>query len=270
MEAGDHEPLARHHGEDALAGGHRLLLLVVDVEMQVRPLQRHHIMAAGIGPVEQALAFALYMERQQTGRMSEGVDRADAGHHLVARLDEGRALGERQTDFHVELAVELARLAHVLALLPEVEIGGAEHITRLREHRHAALGQPADMIGMAVGDHHHVDVLRLVAGLRHARDQIARRQPAFKLLVLVAQRAVAGVEQHQLLAGIDHRRRERMLVAVGLDAVGRGERLHLAGCRLAAEAGAEPGADDLAVHDGGDLEAAELEAVDGRLHFALH
>ena len=39
---------------------------------------------------------------------------------------------------------------------------------------------------------------------------------------------------------------------------------------LAAETGAEPGADYLAVHDGGDLEAAELEAVDGRLHFALH
>ena len=50
----------------------------------------------------------------------------------------------------------------------------------------------------------------------------------------------------------------------------RGERLHLAGRRIAAEAGAEPGADHLAVHDGGDLEAAELEAVDGRLHFALH
>ena len=31
--------------------------------------------------------------------------------------------------------------------------------------------------------HDHVDVLRLVAGLRHARDQVARRQPAFELLV---------------------------------------------------------------------------------------
>ena len=92
------------------------------------------------------------------------------------------------------------------------------------------------MIGMAVRDHHHVDVLRLVAGLRQARDQMARRQPAFELLVLGAQRAVAGVEQHQLLAGIDHDRRERMLVAVGIDAVGRGQRLDVRRGRLAAEA----------------------------------
>ncbi len=83
------------------------------------------------------------------------------------------------------------------------------------------------MVGMAVGDHHHVDVLRLVAGLRHARDQVARRQAALHLLVFVAQRAVAGVEQHQLLAGIDQHRRERMLVAVGVDTVGLGQRLDL-------------------------------------------
>ena len=270
MEAGNHEPLARHHGEDALAGGHRLLLFVVDVEMQVRPLQRHHIMAAGVGPIEQALALALDMERQQSGRMPERIDRGDARHHLVARLDHRGAVGERHHDLHVEFAIELARLAHVLALVPEIELGGADDIARVGKHRLAALGQSADMVWVAVGEDDHVDVFRLVAGLRHARDQVARRQPAFELLVLVAQRAVAGVEQHQLLAGIDHRRSERMLVAVGFDAVRGGERLYLAGCRLAAETGAEPGADHLAVHDGGDLEAAELEAVDGRLHFALH
>ena len=108
--------------------------------------------------------------------MTRRVDRGDARHHLVARLDHGGAVGERHNDLDVELAVELARLAHVLALVPEIELGGAEHIARVGKHQLAGLGQPADVIGMAVRDDDDVDVLRLVAGLRQPRDQIARRQ----------------------------------------------------------------------------------------------
>ena len=67
----------------------RLVLVVVDVEMQIGPLQRHHVMAGGVGPVDHALALALDGEGHQPGRMPEGVDRADAGHDLVARLDHG-------------------------------------------------------------------------------------------------------------------------------------------------------------------------------------
>jgi len=126
------------------------------------------------------------------------------------------------------------------------------------------------MVGMAVRDHHHVDVLRLVAGLRHTRDQVAGRQATLELLVLGAERAVTGVEQHQLLAGIDHDRSERMKVTVGFDAVGGGQRLHLVGLRLAAECGRQPRADDMTVHERGDFKSAQLEAVDGRLDFTLH
>ena len=39
---------------------------------------------------------------------------------------------------------------------------------------------------------------------------------------------------------------------------------------IAAETGVQPVADDFAVHDIGDLEAAKLEAVDRVLHFTLH
>ena len=52
VEAGDKQFVGRHHIEDALAGSHRLLLVVVDVKMQVRPLQRHHVVPARVGPVE--------------------------------------------------------------------------------------------------------------------------------------------------------------------------------------------------------------------------
>ncbi len=61
-----------------------------------------------------------------------------------------------------------------------------------------------------------------------------------------------------------------MLIAVGIDAVGHGQRLDVGRRRLAAEGRRQPGAQHIAVHNGGDLEAAELEAVDGRLNFTLH
>ena len=167
-------------------------------------------------------------------------------------------------------SVEFARLAHVLSAPPEIELRRAEHVTRLGKHRLAALGQPADVVGMAVGDHDHVDVLSLVAGLRQPRGQMALGHPAAQLLVLAAQGAVAGVEQHQLLAGVHKGWNERMLKAVGLDAVGTGQLLRGLRRLIAGETGIQPLADDFAVHHIGDLETAELEAIDSGLHFALH
>ena len=100
--------------------------------------------------------------------MAEGVDGADAGRYLVARLDEARRSRERQRKLDEQFAIELARFAHVLAALPEIELGRAENIARIREERLAAVGQAADMVGMAVRDHDDVDVRRLIAGLRQA------------------------------------------------------------------------------------------------------
>src|SRR5476649_1046113 len=136
--------------------------------------------------------------------MPESIDGADAQHHLVARLDESRAVGQRQTDFDIEFAIEFARLANVFALLPEIEIGGAEHITRLGKYRLAAFGHAPDVIGMAVGDDDDIDILRPVAGLRHAIDQFARRQTALELLVLGRKRAVAGVDRKSTRLNSSH------------------------------------------------------------------
>ena len=86
--------------------------------------------------------------------------------------------------FGKQLQIEFARLAHVLAALPEIELGGAEDIARIGKDRLAAVHQAADMIGMAVRDHDNVDVGRLVAGLRQAFDQPAFRQPAAQLRVV--------------------------------------------------------------------------------------
>src|SRR5882672_7928684 len=58
--------------------------------------------------------------------------------------------------------------------------------------------------------------------------------------------------------------------AVGLDVVGASQLPRRIRRLIAAEAGMQPLADDLAVQDIDDLEAAELEPVDTGLHFALH
>src|SRR3974377_36394 len=99
---------------------------------------------------------------------------------------------------------------------------------------------------------------------------MSRRQPPLALLVFGAERAVAAVEQYKLLPGVYQRRGERMFVAVSVDAVYRCQRLNLSCCRFAAKTRGKPRADHLGIHDGRDFEAAELEAKDVRLHFALH
>src|SRR5689334_1682384 len=140
--AGDERPVGRRHVEHALARRRRLLLVVVDVELPVRPLERHDVVAAGVGPDQQPLALALDVVGHHAGRMAGHVDRADAARDLVARLDEAGTVGERHRDLDEQLAIELARLAHVLAALPEIELGRAEHVARIGKHRLAALGQP--------------------------------------------------------------------------------------------------------------------------------
>ena len=202
--------------------------------------------------------------------MAGGIDGVNAWSHCATRLDEGRAVGERLAYPDEHLAIELARLAHILAALPEIELCSAEHVTRIGKHRLAALRQPADVVGMAVSDDDHIDIFRIVAGLLHALDQLPFRHAAAQLLVLVAQAPVAGIEQHELTAGVHERRNERMLKTVGVDAVDPRQILDRARRLIAADARMQPVADDLAVHDVGDLEVAELEAVDRGLQFALH
>ena len=61
-----------------------------------------------------------------------------------------------------------------------------------------------------------------------------------------------------------------MHIAVRFDAVIVAQALRLVGAVLRPEARVQAIADHLAVQDIGDLKAAELEAIDARLQFALH
>ncbi len=165
------------------------------------------------------------------------INSPDAGHDLIPRLDEGRAIGEWRRELHEKLSIELPRLPH-LATQPEIEFRRSEYIARLGKHRRAGFHQPADMIGMTVGDDDDIDIFRPIAELAHPLDQAPIRQAATKRFALALQGAVAGVEQHQLRPGMHQDWNERMFVAKGIDPVGAGQRLHLLGHRRAAMGGA--------------------------------
>ena len=126
------------------------------------------------------------------------------------------------------------------------------------------------MIGMAVGGHHDVDIARFIAGRAKPFAQVAVNAAGAQLFEIAAQKAVAGVEQHDLFAGVDQSRREWMHIAVRIDAVGDAQRARLVGGMFRTVTRMQAFADRLAVENGGDFEFAELEAIDGPLQFTLH
>src|SRR5512144_3333707 len=101
--------------------------------------------------------------------MAGGVNGCYAWDDFIAGLDECRTVGQGQADLDVQLAIEFPRLADVLAALPEVEIGGAEHVAGFRKDRFATLCQPTNVVWMAMGKDNHIDVFWLVAGCRQSR-----------------------------------------------------------------------------------------------------
>ena len=107
---------------------------------------------------------------------------------------------------------------------------------------------------MAVAHHHRVDVLRVDAGLPHVRQQLAGGRAED------VEAAEAGVEQHQLVAGIDD---DGVLLEDGV--VHRQEVVPELLCHLvlgqAEEIVLRLAERQDAVGDDGALEVAELEAV---------
>ena len=84
------------------------------------------------------------------------------------------------------------------------------------------------MIGVSVRDDNDVNVL---CGLYPAAAKpirgLARRKALAQLFIFARKRAVASIEQHQLLAGIHKRRNVGMLEPLGIDIVRACKSLHL-------------------------------------------
>ena len=173
------------------------------------------------------------------------------------------SVGQRQRKLHEQLADLLAEFRDVVAAPPELELDLAEDDAGLREGRLAVFEQPSNVVGMAMGDHHHVDVPLLIAGVVEQRPEPADARAA-------PQRPVAGIEQHEFAPGVHDGRRIGVLEAGRRQAVGLGVPLHHLGRLVGAEQRVRtvPLAD--AVEDVGDLEGAQSEAADRRPQNPFH
>src|SRR5262249_44160273 len=218
--------IARKHIEDTLARCHRFFFVIVHFEMPFWSLHGHHILRAGVGGNHETLSPALYMERQQTRRMACGIYGGKCRHDLAPPVFEGLTVSQWHADFHKQFTIKLARLSHVLAALPEIELGGPKYITRIRKNWLIAFNQAPNVVGVSMCDDNNVDVLWHVSRSRESRDHLSGRKSLAELLIFARKRAVAGVEQHQLLAGVHKRWNIGMLEPSGVDIVGSRKRLY--------------------------------------------
>ena len=149
---------------------------------------------------------------------------------------------------------------HLGLVGPELVVGLGDEIFGVREMPRAVVGHaPAAVIDVGMAHHHRVDVLRIDPGLLQAVHQLAGGRPE------QVERAETGIEQHELVAGVEH---QGVLlehgIVVGQKIVAQllvhllGGQAEEIGMRVAERQGAVG-------HDRG-LGAAQLEAVEiGRL-----
>ena len=173
------------------------------------------------------------------------------------------------TYLYIELSIEFPSFPDVFAAFPEIEFRSAENITGFRKYRFATLCQPANVVGMAMGKDDHIDVFWLVASGRQPLRGLSWRQPLAELFVFAWQCTIARVEQDELLSCIHDRRNVRMLKSLGVDIVRARQGMHVIYRGVGSVVGMQPITDGLRVQNRCDLEAAELEAIEGGLRFAL-
>ena len=129
---------------------------------------------------------------------------ADAGGDLVLVLDEGHLFLEGRDVCRDQFGGILGRTRQALGRRPETILRLADDVAGIGEGGLAVRCHAANVIGVAMGDHHHVDLVWRDAGRREALRQLAARcstQP--------------GVEEHQFLAGVDDDRHEHVHGDVG-------------------------------------------------------
>src|SRR5262249_54914401 len=173
------------------------------------------------------------------------------------------------TQIFTQFTIKLARLSHVLAALPEIELGSPKYITRIRKNWLIAFNQAPNVVGVSMCDDNNVDVLWHVSRSRESRDHLSGRKSLAELIIFARKRAVAGVEQHQLLAGVHKRWNIGMLEPSGVDIVGSRKGLYFVSGGISTVMRVQSFADCFGIQNGSDLEPAELETVNCGLQFAF-
>ena len=106
MKACDKQLFGCKHVEHSFAGGDSLVLVVIHLEMPLRSLHGHHVLCERVSGDHDSLAVTFDVEGKQSGRMTSGIDSRNAGDNFVARLDEGRPVGQGRTYLYIELSIE--------------------------------------------------------------------------------------------------------------------------------------------------------------------
>jgi hypothetical protein len=151
VKACDKQLFGCEHVEDSFTGGDSLVLVVIHLKMPLRSLHGHYVLGEGIGSDHKSLAIAFDVESEQPRRMTSGIDSRNPGNHFVARLDEGRPVGQGYTYLYIQFSIEFPSFPYVFAAFPEIEICGAKDIAGFRKYRLAPFCQPANVVWMAMG-----------------------------------------------------------------------------------------------------------------------
>ncbi len=229
-----------------------------------RPVGIAHEQQRVVGDVRQiqhALVVGLDREGAVARRVAIGGDRLDAGDQFLARLIARHLVGDR-AEYPAD-ALEpglhpFGRLGHVVIIHPERPFRRRHHDLGIGVGQRAVLAaQAIDVVAVEVADDDDVDRLRVDPGGGEVGDKLAGGWGP--------ELAVARIQQHQFGTSVDHEgsKRDGHLVR-GQERVL--QRLLHIGERGVADKAVGEGAIGDAVGGGGDLEAAELHAVDaGRL-----
>ena len=198
------------------------------------------------------------MHRHVASRVTGRVESGDAGHHFRSGLDLAQAgAGQFQIRLGNHRLLLGGHFAGQFGIAPEGELSLArdEFGRREQQRRVLAIADAPQVVEMEVSEQDHVDIARRVA-----RGGEVAKQPAGRILEFVD--AAACVDQHQLVASVDeggvdlHHFRPRR--------VERG--CEQASCVLGPIAPRRFRLErERAVADDGDLDGAELEAVEARL-----
>jgi hypothetical protein len=249
-------------GRCAVEKGHARLSshwrVYVEPERPFRMQEANLCVEHNVAGEEHFFAAGTDVHRHVAWRVTGRVESGDAGHHFRSGLDLAQAgAGQFQIRLGNHRLLLGGHFAGQFGIAPEGELSlaGDEFGRREQQRRVLAIADAPQVVEMEVTEQDHVDIARPVA-----RSGEVAKQPAGRILEFVD--AAACVDQHQLVASVDeggvdlHHFRPRR--------VERG--CEQASCVLGPIAPRRFRRErERAVADDGDLDGAELEAVEARL-----
>ena len=181
------QTIRRDHAKDALTRRGGGGFVDVKAHLPVGMLQRPDEVIGAIRGQHHQLAIALEHPGHMARRMAVSRERRNARGRFTAILDES-GLRRQRPDFLIK--------ALILLTGPVIKLGPAGDITGARKDRRRPIlhGQPANVIAMHMGQHHHIHRLGRNPGLVQRRKDPFRRE--------------TGVKEHQLISGIHQHRAE--------------------------------------------------------------